>query len=210
MTYPTLAQHDRIKAKNSNGRRRCAHCQDVIPEGGTVYHDASRAQWWCWECYRDSCGLKGKHGKVYRFIEDPGHGWLEVPLRELVELGISQDISAFSYMSRAGGQASETMVYLEEDCDAPRFDQAKGSKNWELEPVYQDPTFVRQLPSYQAPPPAEPEEDEADPLEDFEPLDAEQREALRLKLEADEDEARTLQAGDAFMLSPLDERGWKV
>ena len=58
---------------------------------------------------------------LYRFISDPGHGWLEVPLSELVELGIAQEISSFSYQSKDGN-----LVYLEEDCDLGRFADAKG------------------------------------------------------------------------------------
>ena len=87
----------------------------------------------------------------YRFIEDPGHGWLEVPLVELVDLGILNKISGFSYRSR-----DWRLVYLEEDCDFATFARAK---KWDLSgsfcaeedcpwtTVYEDPTFVRDLPS---------------------------------------------------------------
>ena len=44
------------------------------------------------------------------FIEDPGHGWLVVPIDELRELGIYEKISQFSFL--AGDHA-----YLEEDMD---------------------------------------------------------------------------------------------
>lgn len=50
----------------------------------------------------------------YRFISDPGHGWLEVPLAELRALGIANAISPYSYVSGS-------MAYLEEDCDASLF-----------------------------------------------------------------------------------------
>ena len=52
--------------------------------------------------------------KVYKFYSDPGHGWLAVKRQELIELGILNDISAYSY------QRGKT-VYLEEDGDATRF-----------------------------------------------------------------------------------------
>ena len=44
------------------------------------------------------------------YIQDSGHGWLEVPHKKLARLGIQAHISRFSYM--AGDNA-----YLEEDCD---------------------------------------------------------------------------------------------
>jgi hypothetical protein len=48
---------------------------------------------------------------------DPGHGWLEVPYRALVTLGITNQITSYSY--RKGEWA-----YLEEDLDALTFIQA--------------------------------------------------------------------------------------
>ena len=45
------------------------------------------------------------------FHEDPGHGWLAVPLDELMELGIASKISTYSYFKTG-------IVYLEEDLDA--------------------------------------------------------------------------------------------
>ena len=58
---------------------------------------------------------------IYNWITDPAHGWLTVPLAELKDLGIADDISKFSYISTSKGVA-----YLEEDCDALRFIEAKG------------------------------------------------------------------------------------
>jgi hypothetical protein len=57
----------------------------------------------------------------YKFHEDPGHGWLAVPMAELVELGVAHQISGYSYVSRDGLTA-----YLEEDCDMSIFLRAKG------------------------------------------------------------------------------------
>mgnify|MGYP003348284643 CR=1 FL=1 len=42
---------------------------------------------------------------------DPAHGWVEVPLELIINLGLSAKISSYSY--RKGFNA-----YLEEDCDA--------------------------------------------------------------------------------------------
>lgn len=47
---------------------------------------------------------------MYKFYSDPGHGWLQVPLPEIFELGIEKKISSYSYLH--AGQA-----YLEEDSD---------------------------------------------------------------------------------------------
>jgi len=56
--------------------------------------------------------------KTYVFHTDPGHGWLAVKRTELIRLGILDKITPFSYQS--GGT-----VYLEEDCDAATFIEAK-------------------------------------------------------------------------------------
>ena len=45
-----------------------------------------------------------------KFMSDSGHGWLSVKKKELIDLGIANKISSYSYMK---GQS----VYLEEDCD---------------------------------------------------------------------------------------------
>jgi hypothetical protein len=45
------------------------------------------------------------------YIQDPGHGWFKVSIKQLVKLGIADRISNYSY--RRG-----TWAYLEEDCDA--------------------------------------------------------------------------------------------
>ena len=50
----------------------------------------------------------------YTYHTDPGHGWLEVGVDELILLGIGDKISSYSYIN--GGKA-----YLEEDCDMALF-----------------------------------------------------------------------------------------
>jgi len=51
----------------------------------------------------------------FTFHTDPSHGWLEVPVVDLIAIGFApSDFSAYSY--RQGD-----VVYLEEDCDAPVF-----------------------------------------------------------------------------------------
>ena len=51
----------------------------------------------------------------FTFHTDPGHGWLEVPVPTLMQVGLMpSDFSSFSYQQGH-------VVYLEEDCDAPVF-----------------------------------------------------------------------------------------
>lgn len=52
----------------------------------------------------------------FKFYSDPAHGWLRVPIEWLVELGIYESISVYSYISDSG-----KWVYLEEDLDALMF-----------------------------------------------------------------------------------------
>lgn len=56
---------------------------------------------------------------------DPSHGWLKVEYSELVELGIHNEISAWSY--RNGDYA-----YLEEDCDAMKYLNAVNKNGGEI------------------------------------------------------------------------------
>ena len=77
---------------------------------------------------------------MLKFFEDPGHGWLEVPLAQVAALGITNKISGYSY--RKG-----TMAYLEEDCDASVFLEAFREQYGTApayDRVYQDPTPIRQ------------------------------------------------------------------
>lgn len=57
--------------------------------------------------------------KMYNFFQDPGHGWLRVKTKELIDLGIADKISQYSYMSNSGKS-----VYLEEDQDMTIFTDA--------------------------------------------------------------------------------------
>lgn len=84
-------------------------------------------------------------GELLVFHSDPGHGWLEVSLAQLTEVGLEPgDISGHSYRSAEGAT-----FYLEEDCDAglfagkweDKFGEAPDFKVW-----YEDDSFVRELP----------------------------------------------------------------
>ena len=54
-----------------------------------------------------------------KWICDPGHGWLEVPLADIERLGIRGQISPYSYLK---GKTA----YLEEDLDAWVYIRAAG------------------------------------------------------------------------------------
>ena len=88
----------------------------------------------------------------YRFFSDSGHGWLEVPRKELDSLGIGLRISGYSYQSENG-----RMVYLEEDCDLTTYLRAIGYDNdnrgfWDrsvTEHHTDGTSFIRDMPDYQ-------------------------------------------------------------
>ena len=62
--------------------------------------------------------------KTYSFLSDPGHGWLKVPIEDLIAVGLNlEKISACSYYDR-----KQTYVYLEEDRDANVFFRAYKEK----------------------------------------------------------------------------------
>ena len=69
---------------------------------------------------KTSCLFSKK--KTYHFFSDSGHGWLKVPLKDIINLGIEDKISSCSY--ELGDYA-----YLEEDCDASLFLNAIG-EDW--------------------------------------------------------------------------------
>lgn len=83
--------------------------------------------------------------KIYNFYSDPGHGWLEVKRSELAFLGILETISGFSY------QKGDS-VFLEEDCDAPKFFRAKDAAGvvYSIKDVYQEETPIRNYQHFAA------------------------------------------------------------
>lgn len=81
---------------------------------------------------------------MYKYHEDPGHGWIEVPITELRRLKIADRISPYSY--RDGG-----IAYLEEDCDASVWVNAKteAGEDIKTERVYTNhDSFVRDLKGF--------------------------------------------------------------
>jgi len=75
------------------------------------------------------------------FFEDPGHGWLRVPLDIVRRLGI--EITPYSYQDRR-------FVYLEEDVDYGVFLNAAQQAGLEIniKTIYQEETFIRSLPAF--------------------------------------------------------------
>ena len=55
------------------------------------------------------------------YFTDPGHGWVSVKLQTLIDLGIADKVSHYSYMRGSS-------AYLEEDCDLGLLYQACDSK----------------------------------------------------------------------------------
>ena len=81
--------------------------------------------------------------KYFVFHTDPGHGWLEVTMEEVKDVGLSLDsFTECSYRER-------NLLFLEEDCDAPRFIEAYrakyGKNSIRFCDKYSEDAFVREL-----------------------------------------------------------------
>lgn len=63
--------------------------------------------------------------KTYNFIQDFSHGWVEAPLKDVRQSGVSKDITAYSYKDNK-------FAYLEEDLDAQSFLQAMRLKGYTI------------------------------------------------------------------------------
>lgn len=82
----------------------------------------------------DSSSFEGKVLK-YTFFSDPGHGWLRVPTKDMLEI-MGDDfklITRYSYTSRPKMNELPRYVYLEEDCDCSRFSHQVEAKGATLE-----------------------------------------------------------------------------
>ena len=81
---------------------------------------------------------------AFTYHQDPGHGWLEVPMSTVRYLGIGPKVSGYSY--RSGDTA-----YLEEDCDAGLLMQACKAQGIEVKLIeaHDDrDSFIRRLPRF--------------------------------------------------------------
>jgi hypothetical protein len=63
--------------------------------------------------------------KTYNFVQDSGHGWVEVPLKDVKQSGVLKDITLYSYKNNK-------YAYLEEDLDAQTFLSAMESKGYTI------------------------------------------------------------------------------
>ena len=97
----------------------------------------------------------------YQYITDPGHGWLEVPLADVLAAGVKDAISGCSYQNADN-------AYLEEDCDLAAFkilarilneswwekDKANPLESWwdanVIEVTGDGGGWIRNLPSYRS------------------------------------------------------------
>ena len=85
------------------------------------------------------------------YYQDPGHGWVEVSLAILIDLGIASQVSHYSYVDDTHTYINDPLVYLEEDCDAGLFIEAFQKKHGsqpDLYSMYQENIFIRKLPRY--------------------------------------------------------------
>ena len=85
---------------------------------------------------------------LFTYHQDPGHGWIEVPLSLLEELGITEQISSCSYHSITG---PKPVVYLEEDMDAGTFIEAAKAAGIDLDYKVEHTNtdhWIRNLPSW--------------------------------------------------------------
>ena len=88
--------------------------------------------------------------RQFRFIEDPGHGWLEIFPADSRAVGIDpEQYSPFSYYKDF--EDGTRRLYLEEDIDAGLFVEAWEAKHGKtikghLLRVYEEDTPIRNYP----------------------------------------------------------------
>jgi hypothetical protein len=78
-----------------------------------------------------------------KYYTDPGHGWGAVKRQTLADLGIADKITSYSY------QKGDT-VYLEEDCDLPKFTTALSAKGIWIEHIQKHTDRRSPIRSYQS------------------------------------------------------------
>ena len=77
----------------------------------------------------------------YTVWTDPSHAWIEVPKREVKELGLLDRISTFSFEKGDN-------LYLEEDVDGAMFLDRINEDIFELDERYEDESRVRKYKPY--------------------------------------------------------------
>jgi len=82
--------------------------------------------------------------KTFTYFTDPGHGWLNVTTADCLDVGLlSSDFSRYSYRRAE-------KLYLEEDCDAPKFITAYTAKHGAAPTIKQSHTNGNSLIRTQA------------------------------------------------------------
>ena len=66
-----------------------------------------------------------KNSMTIMVYEDPGHGWARFPLSRLVDLGIADQITPYSYVRGR-------YAYLEQDCDLATLVKALYNRGYEV------------------------------------------------------------------------------
>ena len=80
------------------------------------------------------------------YIQDPGHGWIAADRQMLAFLGLLEATSTYSYQD-------QDLIWLEEDCDAPRFLSALSRVGIEYEIIEihtRGDAWIRSLKRFQA------------------------------------------------------------
>ena len=87
--------------------------------------------------------MQTRKTRTFIYHENPGHGWIEVPMQELYTLGIAAKITPYSYRN------GET-AFLEEDDDADTLLKALRAQGVEVtfERRYQEYTPIRHYNPY--------------------------------------------------------------
>ena len=99
------------------------------------YAEMTRAQ---------TIAFDGAERLVLDYIQDPGHGWIGADIQHLRALKLAETISEYSY--RDGD-----LVWLEEDCDAPRYLRAlsaAGVPHRIVDTYTRNDAWIRRLPHY--------------------------------------------------------------
>ena len=79
------------------------------------------------------------------YVQDPGHGWIAADRQMLAFLGLLEATSTYSYQD-------QDLIWLEEDCDGPRFLSALSRVGIDYQLVdthTQGDAWIRNLPRYQ-------------------------------------------------------------
>jgi hypothetical protein len=87
---------------------------------------------------------------TFNYITDPGHGWLQVSSSFIDALGITPQISRYSYAAKRSFTEG-WICYLEEDCDMPLFLCAFHARwgYWpKINEVRPDPCLIRNMDPY--------------------------------------------------------------